>query len=313
VTNPFAKATRKATYLRLALDSPSGAGKTYTALKIASALAAHDSGRVAVIDTERGSAAKYSDGKPFDFDHVDLESHDPAEFVRLMGQASANNYPVVVVDSGSHEWKGTLGIVDRASVDMRGNTWAGWSKARPAHDAFIDAVTSHRGHVIVTYRAKQETEQYKEDGKTKVRKLGLAPVASDDMDYEFDVWGSIAHDSHTVLISKSRIETIPVGSEWPLGEGLAQAYIDWTEGKEYDAPAPPHQAEPEKPKTYPWVRDLNTQLREHEIGLGAVANALELKTENRADILAEVDAWLKQGEIEELVAFAVNGTSAKPF
>src|SRR5262245_45143039 len=59
---PFTRATKLEAKLRLALAAPSGAGKTYTALQ----LATHLSGPIALIDTERGSASKYADLFTFD-------------------------------------------------------------------------------------------------------------------------------------------------------------------------------------------------------------------------------------------------------
>ena len=52
----FKKATKAAAKLRLGLIGPAGSGKTMTALRVAHGLG----GRVAVIDTERGSASLYS-------------------------------------------------------------------------------------------------------------------------------------------------------------------------------------------------------------------------------------------------------------
>src|SRR5947208_2781832 len=70
-TNPFARATKHQAKLRLTLDGPSGSGKTYSALAIATALGA----RIALIDTEHGSAKKYA-GDPFVFDLLELDSFE---------------------------------------------------------------------------------------------------------------------------------------------------------------------------------------------------------------------------------------------
>lgn len=55
----FAPAVKTESKLRLAIAGPSGSGKTYTALAIGTALAA--GGKVALLDTEHGSASKYAD------------------------------------------------------------------------------------------------------------------------------------------------------------------------------------------------------------------------------------------------------------
>ncbi|MEG0635799.1 MAG: AAA family ATPase, partial [Pseudomonas sp.] len=58
----FKKAERKQAKLRLALAGPSGSGKTFSALLMAKGLG----GRIAVIDTEHGSASLYADIADFD-------------------------------------------------------------------------------------------------------------------------------------------------------------------------------------------------------------------------------------------------------
>jgi hypothetical protein len=67
---------RSSTKLRLAISGPSGSGKTYTMLKIASDLG----GRIALVDTEHGSASKYAD--LFEFDVLELDSYDPGHFAQ---------------------------------------------------------------------------------------------------------------------------------------------------------------------------------------------------------------------------------------
>ena len=65
----FKKATKKNAKLRLALFGVSGSGKSFSALRIATGLAGKN-GKIAFIDTERGSASKYADR--FDFDVCEL-------------------------------------------------------------------------------------------------------------------------------------------------------------------------------------------------------------------------------------------------
>lgn len=232
----FVEATRSLSRLRLGIEGPAGSGKTFTALKIATVLAEHDGGEIGVIDSERGRASVYSGGRPYRFKALNLESHDPRAYIEAMAAARAAGFAVVVVDSGSHEWRGTLALVDREGGNRKGNTWSAWSVARPLHDQFLDAVLTMPAHVIVTYRAKQATEQVKRDGVTTVNKLGLQAVAGDDTDYEFDLWASVDHARHTLIVTKSVIDTIPVHAEYPLGDGIAESYLEWIGGGEYAAP-----------------------------------------------------------------------------
>ena len=98
----FEKATRKKSRLRLALCGAAGSGKTYTALTIAKELGE----RVAVLDTERGSASKYA-GR-FSFDVVELSDYHPRHYVAVIEAAEAGGYDVLVIDSLTHAWSGSV-------------------------------------------------------------------------------------------------------------------------------------------------------------------------------------------------------------
>src|SRR5690606_13664649 len=96
----FRKATKQQSRLRMALIGPSGSGKTYTALRIGS----HLGDRIAVIDTERGSASKYAD--KFEFDVMELDSFHPQKYIDGIKAAEAEGYDVLIIDSLSHAWMG---------------------------------------------------------------------------------------------------------------------------------------------------------------------------------------------------------------
>src|SRR4051794_18011129 len=96
----FQRATKRQARLRLALIGPAGSGKTFTALAIATALGS----RVALLDTERGSASKYSD--LFTFDTCELEIHHPQRYIDAISAAEAADYDVLIIDSLSHAWNG---------------------------------------------------------------------------------------------------------------------------------------------------------------------------------------------------------------
>lgn len=196
----FQKATKKQSRLRLALVGPSGSGKTYSALAIGSALGS----KVALIDTERGSASKYA-GDPFDFDTLALPTFEPLTYVEAIDAAAAAGYDVLIIDSLSHAWSGKGGALEQ--VDNRGNgsggKFAAWREVTPMHNALVDAILSAPMHVIATMRSKTEYAVEQDGGRTKVVKLGLAPVQRDGMEYEFDVVGDI-DQKHVLRVTKTR-------------------------------------------------------------------------------------------------------------
>ena len=83
--------------LRLALMGPPKSGKSFTALTIAHALAG-EGGKVAVIDTENASAAKYAELFP-PFDVSELEKFNPDDYVKEIYEAERLGYDVLIIDS----------------------------------------------------------------------------------------------------------------------------------------------------------------------------------------------------------------------
>jgi hypothetical protein len=199
----FKKATRKSAKLRAALCGTSGSGKTYSALLLARGLGE----RVAVIDTERGSAELYSD--LYEFDAAQLEPpFTPQRYVSLIKEA-AQHYDVLIIDSLSHAWAGEGGVLamhDNATkADRAGNSYTAWRNVTPQHNQLVDAILNAPCHVIVAMRSKTAYEMVDDGkGKKKPLKIGLAPVQRDGMEYEFTLVWDISTDSHVATASKDR-------------------------------------------------------------------------------------------------------------
>ena len=225
-SNPFLPATKEQAHLRMALVGPAGSGKTYSALNIAQHLS--PGGKVAVIDTEHGSARKYAD--KFDFDVIELSNFNPANYVAMINAAQQFGYDVLIIDSLSHAWNGTGGvleIVDKASQNSKNNTYVGWAKGTPAHNALIDAILAASLHVIVTMRSKTDyVLEVGHNGKTTPRKVGTAPVQRDGVDYEFDVVGELTTDN-TLAVTKTRCSELHETSFAKPGANIANVLRAW--------------------------------------------------------------------------------------
>ncbi len=204
----FQKATRKQAKARVAIDGPAGSGKTYTSLLAAKVLA--NGGKVAVIDTERGSASLYAD--EFEFDVVELSNFDPRNYIKAISAAEQEGYAVIVIDSLSHAWEGEGGVLDihdAATKKQRTeNSYTAWKDVTPIHREFVDRILQSKCHVIATMRSKMEYSQEKDSsGKTIIRKIGLAPVQRAGTEYEFTVVCDMDVD-HSLIVSKSRCKPI---------------------------------------------------------------------------------------------------------
>lgn len=205
----FQEATRKQLKLRMAICGPTGAGKTMTALKIASALGQ----RIAVIDTENKSASVYV-GRPGipKFQVLELEKLAPRDYVEAITDAENEAFDVVIVDSLSHAWQskdGALAMADRsAKRSQSGNSYTAWRDVTPEHDALVDKLLRCRAHLITTMRSKMEyVLEENERGKKTPRKVGMAPIQRSGMEYEFHVTVDMDVD-HNMMVSKTRCDVI---------------------------------------------------------------------------------------------------------
>ena len=227
-TNPFQKATRAQLKARVALEGPTGAGKTWTALEWATVLAA--GAPIAVIDTERGSASLYSDR--FEFDVVTFEPpYEPQRLTHILKAAETHGYAAVVIDSLSHFWEGeggTLDMVDAAASRSGGNQFAGWKVGTPALRHLVDTMLGLDAHVIATMRSKMEyVLSENERGKKVPQKVGMAPVMRAGVEYEFTLVGDLDLE-HRLTITKSRCDLLADQVVQPgRAAEAAESFMGW--------------------------------------------------------------------------------------
>lgn len=222
----FKKASKKQAKLRCAIFGVSGSGKTYSALRIASGMG----GKIAVIDTERGSASKYADR--FDFDVAELLDHSIDSYIRAI--KSAQGYNVLVIDSLTHGWQELLEQIDLlAKSKYKGNTWSAWSDGTPKQKMLVNALLSFEGHIIATMRSKTEwTVTMNSNGKNTPTRVGLTPEQGKGIEYEFDLLLEISED-HCALVLKDRTGKFQDKIITKPSEEFGQELIAWlNEGEE---------------------------------------------------------------------------------
>jgi len=242
----FQKATRTKAKARVALIGPSGSGKTMTALFIALGLVGKE-GRIAVLDSERGSASKYA-GDPDipEFDTCELSSFSPLTYVEAIREAIKARYDVLIIDSLSHAWMGKDGAleqVDRAAKRSKsGNSFMAWREVTPLHNELVEALVQTPMHLIVTMRSKTEYVIEEVDGKKVPRKIGMAPVQRDGVEYEFDLVGDLDADN-TLLVSKTRCRELAGAVVRKPTIELGQQLAAWLQQGEPVATVEPDTAE----------------------------------------------------------------------
>lgn len=236
----FEPATRERSKLRIAMQGVSGGGKTLGALLLASGMTGGDWGRVALIDTERQRSKLYANRQDLGigpFLRADLDApYSPErymEYVTAAAQAVGRD-GVVIIDSLSHAWNYTGGVLDRKDeiAQQRGlNGYTAWNQAGKLQNSMVDTILSVPCHTICTLRVKQDYVMMENDkGKQMPVKVGLAPVQRDDVEYEFDLVLSIGRD-HIATASKD--VTFLDGLREVITPALGEQLAAWAnEGRE---------------------------------------------------------------------------------
>lgn len=225
----FRKATRAQSKLRMTIDGPAGAGKTYTALRFAMALAKESGGKVAFIDTENGSASKYvgesPDGIPFEFDVLQLKTFSPDRYSEAIEAANRAGYKVLIIDSLSHAWEGKEGALEMKQ--KAGDSWSSWRNVTPIHTRMIDTILQSDMHVITTMRSRMEYVQEQDNrGKFTITKVGMAPIQRPGMEYEFDIVCDM-DVAHILTVSKTRCPAIVDMKVDRPGAAFMEPVIEW--------------------------------------------------------------------------------------
>jgi len=223
----------------MAIAGPSGSGKTYTALAVATALV--PGGRIAVIDTEHGSATKYADLFAFDVAQAAPPYH-PDGLIKLITFAASNGYDVIIVDSVSHYWSGSGGVLDiKEDIELKQrnvNSFTAWKQVTPIHQRMVDTLVAVDAHIIVTMRSKQDYILVEKNGKMIPQKVGMAPVQRDGFEYEFDVMLDMDIE-HVGRVQKTRCPALTGGAFVKPGEDIAGILREWLTGEAPEkAPAP---------------------------------------------------------------------------
>ena len=199
----FRKAERRKAKLRLAITGPAGSGKTYGALQIAQGLG----GKIAMIDTENGSGDLYADMCDYDVQTL-TAPYSIQKYLAAIHEAEEAGYDILIIDSLSHAWSGEGGLLDmhtQITNSMKsGNSYVAWGKITPWHNRLIETMLASQCHIIATMRSKTDYAQIQNDkGRTEIRKVGMAPVQRDGMDYEFTTVFDLSME-HYVTVSKDR-------------------------------------------------------------------------------------------------------------
>lgn len=183
----------------IGLYARSGCGKTYSALLLARGCVG-PAGKLGMIETENGRGEAFA-GKPEIGDYSVWSLRDnfaPSRYLEAIRSFEQAKVDALIIDSASHEWEGTGGVLDQASERAKNGAKAilAWQQPKMDHQRFfmLPLMQSSIPLVICNMRAKYPMEERPKangNGKEWVRSDILEPKQSEDILYEMFVHGWI--------------------------------------------------------------------------------------------------------------------------
>ncbi len=184
-------AIRTKIYPKIAIFSPSGGGKTYTSLRLATGMM-EEYKNIGIKKTEiwlannEGDRGRYY-ANEFTYKIIELKPpHEPEMYYNLIEFAeNSDSCGVLIIDSMSKEWAGEGGCLDIAG-SMGGTFQNAWKKVTPRHRRVMEKLINSHLTIIATMRGEdQYTMETDSDGRNKVTKLGVGARTGKDFEYEF--------------------------------------------------------------------------------------------------------------------------------
>lgn len=184
-------ATRTATPILVGIIGPSGTGKTYSSLRLATGIQRVSGGDVYVIDTESRRSLHYAD--TFKFRHVEFGSpFSPLDYLSAIEHCVSKGAKTIVVDSMSHEHEGPGGVLEMHEAEMnrlgRGDPakaermkMFAWAKPKSERRRLINTLLQMNCNFIFCFRAKEKLKVL--PGREPVN-LGFQPIAGEEFVYE---------------------------------------------------------------------------------------------------------------------------------
>lgn len=196
-----ALAVREQVPLLVGLQGPSGGGKTFSALRLATGIQQVVGGDIYMIDTEARRGLHYADR--FKFKHVPFDApFGSLDYLEALRYCVAQGGRNIIVDSMSHEHEGPGGLLDLQDQELQRmagddyGTWKAdrfnmlaWQKPKANRRKLINGLLQLNANFIFCFRAKETSKPIKKQQdngreKTVIEPMGFMPIAGDEFVYE---------------------------------------------------------------------------------------------------------------------------------
>lgn len=242
--------------LLIGLMGPSGGGKTFSALRLATGIQRVTGGDIFYIDTEARRALHYAER--FHFRHVPFSPpFSPLDYLGAIQHCVSKKAGVVVVDSMSHEHEGPGGVLEmhdqlqqelaaKWKTSMENANMAAWKEPKGQRRRLINTVLQCPTNFIFCFRAKEKvkvaTKKQRQAGEDSVQQLGFMPIAGEEFVFEMTVncllmpnaggvptWQSDERGERMMIKLPEQFREVFTDSV-PLSEDIGEALARWAEG-----------------------------------------------------------------------------------
>ena len=218
-------AKKEQIFVKALIGGPSGSGKSYSALRVATGIAGREGEgtKIGYIGTEGMRDKLYAN--EFDYDLISLEEYSPDYYEAAIDAFLEAGYKVIIVDSMTHLWNW---VQDQVQLTTKGdNTFQAWGKYKKENKKIIEKILLAPAHIIVTGRGKDEyVLEANSRGKMAPRKVGVGVQQDKDIEYEYMVTWMIDQDTHLAEAAKDNTHIFE-GTIKVLDEKAGEALYDW--------------------------------------------------------------------------------------
>jgi energy-coupling factor transporter ATP-binding protein EcfA2 len=243
------EAKRVAVPLMVGLVGPSGGGKTYSALRLATGIQRVTGGDIFYVDTESRRSLHYANH--FKFRHVPFAApFGPLDYLAAIEYCVKKGAKVVVVDSMSHEHEGPGGVLEQhaAEVELLSGgdkdkaervKLGAWTKPKAARRRMINSILQMPVSSIFCFRAKEKLE-IKAGQPPKAR--GYCPIAGEEFVFEMTInclllprangvptWQSNEIGEQATMKLPEQFRQL-FSEAMPLSEDHGESMAKWAEG-----------------------------------------------------------------------------------
>jgi AAA domain len=244
-------AVRSRVPLLIGIMGPSGGGKTYSALRLATGIAKVSGGDIFMVDTESRRGLHYADA--FRYRHVDFGApFSPSDYLQVLEHCAAKGAGTVIVDSMSHEHEGPGGVLEWHQAELErlhanSNadkaeklTWAAWAKPKTDRRRLINAILQLHMNLIFCFRAKEKLRII--TGKSPESK-GWMPIAGEEYLFEMTVnfllppgasglpmWKGLTAEQEMFLKEPPSQFRDLLKTPRPLDESIGEGMATWAAG-----------------------------------------------------------------------------------